>query len=394
MQDAKIDYWSRRGQHWTRDKVLAEIRRRYQARESLKVRQIPNRLLLAAVRYFDSWATAIQMASLDYDSITSRRHWTREKVIAEIRKLEADDVPLSGEWIAQHHCALHQAALKFFPKSWMKALRAAGFNPLDHKKRKGRWTTKKAAAWVQERIKTGRSLLGRDAPRNLLDFVVKVLKKRWTDYIESFKIPYPGVKKCRDWSKKKVLEEIRRLAAQGQPTNLRSVALESQALIHQARKHFKGWDAARRAAGVEVTHGRIGPPTRFTAEELLEEIRRWKAAGRLTNQGTVQRENYALLYYARKYFKSWRGACAAAGVEVAVLPRHPPPRFTALQLLEQIRRWKAAGHLTNQNSVNRENATLLTYARKYFKNWRNACTAAGVEVDRLPRGPAARKKRP
>ena len=56
--------------------------------------------------------------------------------------------------------------------------------------------------------------------------------------------------------------------------------IEYSALLPQARKYFKSWDAARRAAGIDVTHAAYGPPPRFTAEELLEAIRRWKAGGR------------------------------------------------------------------------------------------------------------------
>ena len=271
IKERKIEFWEGRNQHWTSDKILGEIRRRYQAGESLKSKQVPNGLILAAARRFGSWGVALQMVSLDYDKITSRRHWTREKVIAEIRKLEADQVPLNSSWIMSRYGDLYSAAIKLFPRSWGKALQAAGFDPVEHKRRRGRWNRKLAVAWVQKRIDKGLPVLARDAPSDLQQFVRMILKKPWTDFVESFGIPYPGVKKRRDWSKETLLDEIRRWAAEGHRTNRRTVARDYQALIHQGVKRFGSWDAARAAAGVEIDRGRASKPApQITVESAVE----------------------------------------------------------------------------------------------------------------------------
>ena len=260
ITESRIEFWEARKQHWTHDKILGEIRRRYQAGESLKSKQVPNSLMLAASRRFGSWAVALQMASLDYDTITSRRSWTRDKVIAEIRKLEADQIPLNASWIMRRYGALYCAAIKLFPKSWGKALQAAGFDPFEHKKRRGRWKKKQAEAWVRKRIDKGLSLVAGDVPRDLRYFVHDALKMNWTSYVESFGIPYPGIKKRRDWTKDTLVEEIRRWAAEGHRTNRKSVSREYQALIPQAIKYFGTWDAARAAAGVAIDRGRAPKP--------------------------------------------------------------------------------------------------------------------------------------
>jgi len=46
-----------------------------------------------------------------------------------------------------------------------------------------------------------------------------------------------------------VLEEIRRWHAAGHPMHYRGVRRGYEAPLQQARKHFKTWDAARAAAG-------------------------------------------------------------------------------------------------------------------------------------------------
>jgi hypothetical protein len=266
--EQKIEYWKRR-KRWTNARILDEIRRRFEDGLSLKSKQVPNALLLAASRRFGSWAVALQMASLDYDAITSRRQWIREKVIAEIRKLEADQVPLNGSWIQRRYGDLYSAALKLFPRSWGKALQAAGFDPFEHKKRRGRWKRKQAEAWVRKRIDKGLSLLARDVPRDLRYFVVDALKTNWTDFVESFGIPYPGTKKRRDWSKETVLDEIHRWAAEGHCTNHSSVTRDFQMLIIQARKYWGSWDAARAAAGVPIDRGPAAEPSLPVVAESL-----------------------------------------------------------------------------------------------------------------------------
>ena len=51
----------------------------------------------------------------------------------------------------------------------------------EHRKRRGRWDRVKAAAWMQRRIETRRSVVARDVPRDLKDFVRVRLKLTWTD---------------------------------------------------------------------------------------------------------------------------------------------------------------------------------------------------------------------
>src|SRR5205814_7873010 len=116
-----------------------------------------------------------------------------------------------------------------------------------HKKYLGRWDRSKASQWVKECIRKGRSLLARDTPDDLLGFVWNRLATTWTAFIESFGVPYPGVKKRRDWTKKKVLEEIRRLAAERHEMNYSAMKSGCGGLLHQAKKYFGSWDAARAA---------------------------------------------------------------------------------------------------------------------------------------------------
>jgi hypothetical protein len=248
--EAKGDFWAKRGQHWTRDTLLAEIRRIHRTGRSLRRTRVAVRLYEAGRRLFGSWQGAIEEAGLNFEEATGVRRWTPERVIEAIHALAEQGIPLSASYIAANHPSLYTAAIKRFPSSWGKALQAADIDPKEHKTPRGRWDRPRAEAWVRSRAAKGRSLLARAVPDDLVGFVHRRLQTGWGEFVESLGLPYPGIKKCRDWTKKKLLEEIRRWKRAGHRLNYRAVKSEYQALIHQARKYYGSWDRARAAAGV------------------------------------------------------------------------------------------------------------------------------------------------
>ena len=249
VSEAKEAFWAKRGQHWTGRTLIAEIQRLHRA-GSLPCKRVPVRVYMAGRRLFGSWQAAVEKAGLDYEEATGVRNWTPAKVVESIKELAKRGVPLSATYIRDHHPTLLNVATKRFPRSWAKALKAAGLDPAEHKLPRGRWNRQRAAEWVRKRAAKKRSLLARGAPRDLLGFVHRRLKTNWPDFVESLGFTYPGIKKRRDWTRQKLLEEIRRRKSGGHRLNYRAVQSEYQALIHQARKYFRSWDRARAAAGV------------------------------------------------------------------------------------------------------------------------------------------------
>jgi len=172
-------------------------------------------------------------------------------VIERIRQLAAEGVPLDATNIQRDYSYLHRAAIKLFPKSWAKALRAAGFDPAEHKKPQGVWNRQNAEDWVRNQVAKKKSVLARDVPRDLREVVYKRFGFGWTEFVEEATgAAYPGVKKQRGWTKEKVLAEIKRLKEEGNRLTLRSViAAVGQAIIKHARRFFGSWPAGRAAAG-------------------------------------------------------------------------------------------------------------------------------------------------
>jgi hypothetical protein len=257
ISEAKEDFWEERGQHWTPEDVVTEIQRIHRAGGCLRRNNVPVSLYEVGRRLFGTWRAAVEKAGLQYEEVSGVRRWNRRKVITRIQQLAADGFPLQATHIKQVYSHLHRAGVKLFPNSWRKALRAAGFDPDEHKMTRCRWDRQSAEDWVRKQAAKGKSLLARNVPPDLLRFVYKRIRKGWADFVESLGIPYTGVKKRRGWTKRLLLSEIRRWEAEGHRMNYRAVADEYQALIHQARKYYRSWKRARAAARVRRDRGRV-----------------------------------------------------------------------------------------------------------------------------------------
>ncbi len=251
ISEGKEEFWDERGQHRTPEDVLAEIRRRQRAGLSLRSKRVPVWLYESSRRLFGGWRKAVEAAGLDYEAVTGVRRWTRDRVVARIKQLAGEGVPLDATSVERQYPQLHRAATKLFPRSWARALHAAGLDPDAHKMPTNVWDRRSAEDWVRRRAAANGSLLSRDAPRDLRYFVHRWVGTGWAEFVEAVTgAPYHGGKKRRDWTREKVLSEIRQLKAEGNPLTYRAVAALSQAVIKQARKFFGSWDAACVAAGV------------------------------------------------------------------------------------------------------------------------------------------------
>jgi hypothetical protein len=250
IRTARNEFWEERGQHWTRKRVITAIKNRQRKDQSLRRNLVPAALHDAACRLFGNWRAAIEKAGLDYDHIRVLRQWSREKVLKYVQELATQGVPLNSKHIKEHYPFLYSSGIKKFPRSWSKVLRAAGFDPAEHKLPPDKWDKVSAEEWVREQLAQKESILARDAPSKLFEFVREQLKMSWVDYLESLGISDHGSHRVRHWDRKMVISEIRRLKADGRRLNYQAVAQADQSLMVQARKFFGSWDAARAAARV------------------------------------------------------------------------------------------------------------------------------------------------
>jgi hypothetical protein len=252
-----------------KSEILAEIRRRKRAGESLRSKKIERGkwgepLVRRASTLFGSWNAALLVAGIEPEGGRSR--WaTADKaaVLAEIRRRNSARQSLRVQKVLSEkwgRALLNRAAILF--GSWTAARVAAGFNPPVNAP--SPWLKADQAAIVAEirrHKRAGESLQ--------------------TTRIESGK-----------W---------------GHPFMRRSVSL------------FGSWTAALLAADVDLPAGLTSPWIKAEKTAILAEIRRRKRARESLRYGEVYREPWGapLVKRAEMLFGSWSAALLAAGISVA-----------------------------------------------------------------------------
>ena len=120
---------------WTRERVIQTIRDHHQAGRDLSWRSVslvldPS-LAAAALRSnvgFETWREAVEAAGIKHDEVARYKHWTSERVIAEIAEIARKGGPLSSRSVQISNQSLYCAAKRRF-KDWDLALSAAGVDP-------------------------------------------------------------------------------------------------------------------------------------------------------------------------------------------------------------------------------------------------------------------------
>ena len=152
------------GRVWTKEKLIAEIKRLHEAGVDLSPTAIQKTqsALFSSARsrsHFGSWRAAIEAAGLDYEGFKRiKQRWTREEIVERIRELHAQGHDLLDPSFKIKHRGLYLAACahRYFG-SWRRAVNAAG---LDHEKmRESRvWTRARILRTIQELNAGGKPL--------------------------------------------------------------------------------------------------------------------------------------------------------------------------------------------------------------------------------------------
>ena len=109
------EHMSRR--FWTEDKIISEIRKLHKNDEDLWYRAMERNhkaLIRAAERYFKGWQNAVEAAGLDYNSIKKRTHqvWTEDKILERLMELQSQKIQLKASKVQQKDKKLYLAIIR------------------------------------------------------------------------------------------------------------------------------------------------------------------------------------------------------------------------------------------------------------------------------------------
>ncbi|MDP2677054.1 MAG: hypothetical protein Q8O83_05240 [bacterium] len=254
-------YWW--GKEWTKERITQEIKNRYIDGKKINSNAIQvgcNDLYIAAKRYFGSWKNAIEAAGFDYQK-THRiltRSWDKKKIIQVIRERHRDNLPLNGFAVYHQDRGLYVATKRYFGKGgWRKALRLAGFDWRDFSPNR-KWFKGDIISEIKMlhgySIPLYENYLRRHGYGKMISGARKLFGS-WEKAIESAGFSFDEVRCGERWSKKKVVERIRKLAGEGRRLNHKSIRMQFSRLMHAAIRYYGSWSQAVYAAGIDYkTH--------------------------------------------------------------------------------------------------------------------------------------------
>jgi len=252
-----------------------------------------------------------------------RRRWTREAILAEIRRLDAEGECLS----TRARCRLGLSGMvtttyrQGYFGGWRGALRAAGLDPGAIGRRPRKWTRERVVARIRDLHDAGEDLSHSAAKRDHQYLVVAARRKAlfgsWAGAVEAAGIPYSSVSRHESWDKRKIVRRIRELYRRGEPLSHDEARSRHGALVAAASsaRHFGSWRRAVVAAGLR--YDEIRKTTAWTPERIVETIRRLKAAGAPLTVAQMRRSGYRAMVDAalrEPTLGSWEAALRAAGV--------------------------------------------------------------------------------
>ena len=191
----------------------------------------------------------------------------------------------------------------------------------------------------------------------------------------------------RKWSKESIALEIASMYESGENLNYSSIANTNLPLLRAATRYFGTWEAAVNAAG--LNYDEIRRYKSWTRERIIDRIKELHAQGcDLSWRNVCLNVDPQLAAAATKksHFGSWREALESAGLDYDTIRRYR--EWDDERVLVMVRDLHARGLGPNAKSMESEDITLITAARRRFESWHKALMAAGLDyreiVQRAP----------
>lgn len=253
----------------------------------------------------------------------SRRKWSKERILEEIRRLQAAGHSLSTRNMAEMgYSGMVTTCYKpeYFG-SWRNAVRAAGFDPREVCRRRRKWTHERIIQRIRELHAAGEDLSHSAAKRHHQYLVVVAISPRffgsWRKAVEAAGISYEEVSKHKYWNRERIIQRIQELHAAGKPLSHEEAKQHYGALVSAASspRYFGSWGNAVRAAGID--YDSVRKINRWTRESILSTIRQIHASGEAVTNSNMRRLGYRGMMEAASRpsnFGSWAAAVQAAGI--------------------------------------------------------------------------------
>jgi hypothetical protein len=196
------------------------------------------------------------------------------------------------------------------------------------------------------------------------------------------------------WNQETIAAEILRRHTAGQDLSYSGMTRENLPLLRAATRYLGSWQAAIEFAG--LNYDDIRRYRSWTNDRIVERIRELYAEGKDLSWRHISLTldpSLAAAATKKSHFGSWRAALEAAGLDYDMIRRYHD--WSEDVVLRKVRELYAEGKPLNAKTMERENITLITAARRRFPSWDKTLAAAGLDYRGIVlRAPFRRRRNP
>ncbi len=191
--------------------------------------------------------------------------------------------------------------------SWREALKAANCEPL-----RKRWTLQAIRKGLRSWIRRHGPLNDGELKSTDSSLHASVCGRFGTVEAAAGALSLPYSPRCTRWSRKRLMNEIKKRARKGLSLSSKAVEEEDSRLSNAARRRFGSWEKAVRACGLDYTKIRIRKER--SPEALGRQLRAWCRKNGPLNDTDLHADDSALHASAEAMFGSIKKAAAALGL--------------------------------------------------------------------------------
>ena len=197
------------------------------------------------------------------------------------------------------------------------------------------------------------------------------------------------------WTRKGIIDEIKRLHAAGEELNYSSVEENHLNLVRAAAWHFGTWKRAVEKSGLDYES--VSKYQRWTRERVVERIQELYKQGKDLSWRAVSISVDPPLAAAalrpNSGFESWFDAITAAGINHDEIARYR--KWTSERVVQELRERSTQGLPMSSIAVQKQNPSLYCAAKRRFTQWDSALEQAGLDPNkiRIRRAPTSNSPR-
>ena len=379
----------------TRSSVIERILSRQDQGKELTysaIRKEDSTLESETYRLFGGWYPALDAAGIDSSIYRKQKpfgYWTKDRVISEIRRLEASGASLSFSDVRREYPALIQYALEFFGK-WYPLLDSLGIDSRKYRKQvsPNYWTQVRILDTIKELKAAGNDIrpiaLIKTHP-GLMGSARRKFKNIELMYFQAGIDP-SEIGMLRKWTKEKITSSLIELQRDGidiKPSNLIENGYDG--LIQAGRRLFGNLNAAYEAAGLNLasTGHKKKRCYRYTKDNAIQYLLELKGKGDDISPSSLEHHHFGLYSAGIGLFGSTWNFYEAAGLpplEYVTLRKRG--YWTKARVVEEIIRLDEIGEDLHIKVIEKNYLPLTRAAYKLFGSWHSACDAAKIPAEK------------